>query len=407
MANPKIINYAGGQKIYNVEKVDQEIDTKVAAAANPLSNRLEAEIVRAKSTEGNLNNLTTANKSNLVAAINEVKNTAYTVDEHVTPGSTNPVQNAGVKEYVDAQDAVALNAAKGYTDSKVGELVPGDGSTVVELTGHLDDLNNAAESLVSAINNIDTRVELNTRLINDLDNDLDTERQARIQGDQELATRITQVEQAKQDKLTFDDEPTHGSNNPVKSSGVKNYVDEITGHLEDLETPAESLVSAINNIDNRSRVPDTEMSDTSENAVQNKAIKAYVDDRDTVPTKDSEKAVKSGGVFDAIRFTSVRVGETMYWHPQDDSSPENREVHSNNPFVFNFKGQEMSVETHDGNVQLCVLKDIPEGWHALDGKAELLATDYPDLAAFMPENVTTDGKIWLPYVQHKIIKVKY
>lgn len=128
---------------------------------------------------------------------------------------------------------------------------------------------------------------------------------------------------------------------------------------------------------------------------------------DEAPTEDSEMPVKSGGIFDAIRFASVRVGETMYWHLQDDSSPENRGVHSNNPFVFNFKGQEVSVETRDGNIQLCVLKDVPDGWHALDGKAELNADDYPDLAAFMPENVTKDGKIWLPYVQHKIIKVKY
>lgn len=309
MADPKVINYAGGQSIYNAEKVDQEIDTKIAAVVNPLSTRLDTEIIRAESTEGKLDNLKTTNKSNLVEAINEIKDSAYIVDRHVTASSTNPVQSAGIKEYADEQ----LKNANDYTDDKIGDLEPSDGSTVVELTGHLGDLNNAAESLVTAINQL---------------------------GD-------------------------------------------------------------------KYREPDTAMSDTSENAVQNKVIKEYIDDKDTTPTEDSEKAVKSGGIFDAIRFASVRVGETMYWYLQDDSSPENREVHSNNPFVFNFKGQEMSVETQNGNVQLCTLKDIPEGWHALDGKAELLATDYPDLASFMPENVTKDGKIWLPYVQHKIIKVKY
>lgn len=161
-------------------------------------------------------------------------------------------------------------------------------------------------------------------------------------------------------------------------------IDNKIGDLNDLETVNKSnTVAAINEL--KSQIPDTE----------------------EAPTEGSEKIAKSGGTWDAIRFASVKVGETMYWHLQDDSSPEDREVHSDNPFVFTFKGQEMSVETHDGHVQLCVLKDIPDGWHALDGKAELLATDYPDLAAFMPENVTTDGKIWLPYVQHKIIKVKY
>lgn len=309
MADPKVINYAGGQSIYNAEKVDQEIDTKIAAVVNPLSTRLDTEIIRAESTEGKLDNLKTTNKSNLVEAINEIKNSAYIVDRYVTAGSTNPVQSAGIKEYADEQ----LKNANDYTDDKIGELEPRDGSTVVELTGHLGDLN----------------------------------------------------------------------------------------------TPAESLVTAINQLEGKCKEPDTAMSDTSENAVQNKVIKEYIDDKDTTPTEDSEKTVKSGGIFDAIRFASVRVGETMYWYLQDDSSPENREVHSNNPFVFNFKGQEISAETQNGNVQLCTLKDIPEGWHALDGKAELLATDYPDLASFMPENVTKDGKIWLPYVQHKIIKVKY
>lgn len=89
MADPKVINYAGGQKIYNAEKVDQEIDTNIATAVDPLSDRLNAEITRAESTEGTLANLKTTDKSNLVAAINEVKDSAYTVDAHVTAGSTN------------------------------------------------------------------------------------------------------------------------------------------------------------------------------------------------------------------------------------------------------------------------------------------------------------------------------
>lgn len=180
------------------------------------------------------------------------------------------------------------------------------------------------------------------------------------------------------------DEITRSTN---EDQSLQNQVDELNadlGDISNLETVDKSnTVAAINEL--VQKIPDTE----------------------EAPTEGSEKIAKSGGTWDAIRFASVKVGETMYWHLQDDSSPEDREVHSDNPFMFTFKGQEMSVETHDGHVQLCVLKDIPDGWHALDGKAELLATDYPDLAAFMPENVTTDGKIWLPYVQHKIIKVKY
>ena len=194
-------------------------------------------------------------------------------------------------------------------------------------------------------------------------------------------------------------------------------IDNKIGDLNDLETVNKSnTVAAINEL--KSQIPDVtkEYVDAADEQLHEADVnlQEQIDElKDTVlpfdeaPTEGSEKLAKSGGTWDAIRFASVKVGETMYWHLQDDSSPEDREVHSDNPFTFTFKGQEMSVETHDGHVQLCVLKDIPDGWHALDGKAELLVADYPDLAAFMPENVTTDGKIWLPYVQHKIIKVEY
>lgn len=187
-------------------------------------------------------------------------------------------------------------------------------------------------------------------------------------------------------------------------------IDNKIGDLNDLETVNKSnTVAAINEL--KSQIPDItkEYVDNADEHLQEQIteIQDTLLPLDEAPTEGSEKVAKSGGTWDAIRFASVKVGETMYWHLQDDSSPEDRVVHSNNPFMFTFKGQEVSVETHDGHVQLCVLKDIPDGWHALDGKAELDAADYPDLAAFMPENVTTDGKIWLPYVQHKIIKVKY
>ena len=405
MADPKVINYAGGQKIYNAEKVDQEIDTNIAAVVNPLSGRLDAEITRAESTEGTLANLKTADKSNLVAAINEVKDSAYTVDEHVTAGSTNPVQNTGVKEYVDAQDVATLQSAKGYTDDKIGELEPGDGATVVELTGHLDDLNNAAESLATAINNIDGRVEHNLLGIGALETSLNQESAARIAGDQALDTKITQVEQAKQDKLTFDDTPTHDSSNPVTSTGIKDYVDEITGQLGDLNTPAESLVTAINQLEGKYKEPDTAMSDTSENAVQNKVIKEYIDNRDTTPTEGSQKAVTSDGIYKAIRKAGVKIGDIMDW-PQFKT--ETRTMISDNPFEFTFNGLVHNVAVEPKDVELEIANNVPAGWRAMDGSVELDAATNQELADFFGgRNTTTDGKIWIPYLPRKIIKVAY
>ena len=325
MTDPKVINYHNGEKLYNKEKVDELLtakqdvitpDTTVQDTNNLVENKavkayVDAETQRAKSTEGELTDLSTTDKSNLVAAINEVKNSAYTVDEHVTTGSTNPVQNTGVKEYVDAQDAATLESAKSYTDSKIGELEPDDGSTVTGLTGHLADLNSAANSLVSAINNVDNK--------------------------------------------------------------IKN--------------------------------PDTEMSDTSENAVQNKVIKAYIDDKDTTPTENSEKAVTSDGIYKAIRKANVKIGEIMDW-PQ--FRVERRNMISDSPFEFTFNGHAHSVAVVPENVELEIADNVPEGWRAMDGSVELDAATNPELAEFFGgRNTTTDGKIWIPYLPRKIIKVAY
>lgn len=419
MADPREINYHNGEKIYNKEKVDELLatkqdvitpDTQVQDSDNLVKNRavkeyVDAETQRAEATEGDLDDLVTTDKSNLVAAINEVKNSAYTVDDAMSTSSENPVQNKVVKEYVDTQDEATLDAAKDYTDSKIGEFHPEDGSTVVELTGHLDDLDNAAESLVQAINHSDTRIGAAETDITDLRSALGTERTKRIEGDQRLADMINSVEQAKQDKLTFDDEPTHGSDNPVKSTGIKDYVDEITGQLEDLETPAESLVSAINALDERFTPPDTEMSDDSENAVQNKVIKAYVDDRDDTPTEDSEKAVTSDGIYKAIKKAGVKIGEIMDW-PQFQI--ETRTMVSDNPFEFTFAGQTHSVAVESEDVELEIADNVPEGWRAMDGTAEIDAATNQELADFFAgRNTTTDGKIWIPYLPRKIIKVAY
>ena len=419
MADPKVINYAGEQKIYNKEKVDELLDTKqdtlvpdvvVQDSVNVVTNSavkayVDAETQRAESAEGDLDDLNTTDKSNLVAAINEVKDSAYTVDEHVTAGSTNPVQNTGVKEYVDAQDEATLQSAKGYTDDKIGELEPGDGSTVVELTGHLDNLKNAAESLVTAINNIDGRVEQSSLGIGALETSLNQESAARIAGDQALDTKITQVEQAKQDKLTFDDTPTHSSNNPVTSTGIKDYVDEITGQLGDLNTPAESLVTAINQLEGKYKDPDDVMSDTSKNAVQNKVIKAYVDDRDITPTENSEKAVTSDGIYKAIRKAGVKIGDIMDW-PQFKT--ETRTMTSDNPFEFTFNGLVHNVAVEPKDVEFEIADNVPEGWRAMDGSVELDAATNQELADFFGgRNTTTDGKIWIPYLPRKIIKVAY
>jgi len=221
-------------------------------------------------------------------------------------------------------------------------------------------------------------------------------------------TRATQAEELLDSRL---DEEV------ARAKAAERRIDSKVGDTATLETEAkESTVAAINELVSR----EDELKDRVDN------ILPY----DDVPTEGSEKGAKSGGIFAATRFASVKVGETMFWPVCDI---EKREVHSDKPFTFTIHGVEYSVEPPDGNVDMKISKDIPDGWHACDGKAELLCSEYPELAKFFGgtqndngswnndgNNVADDwikdsdelshsfnAKIWLPYVQQKIIKVKY
>lgn len=105
---------------------------------------------------------------------------------------------------------------------------------------------------------------------------------------------------------------------------------------------------------------------------------------------------------EAIRIGKVPVGDTMRW---GDAELKSRSVRSTTPFTFTFKGEQHTINPKAATVELYIAKNVPEGWHALDGSVELSASEYPELAAVMRENVTTDNKIWLPYVAGQIIKI--
>lgn len=340
----RTINYLGNEQIYNKEKVDELLDNK--------QDKLE-------------------------------------IDKVVSPNSTNPVENKAI--------AKAIKTLEDRHDADIQEEATKRAEGDVELDAKIGDLTSlktvAKTDVVTAINELhNDLLPIDTAL--DPDSSHAVENKAVYKGIKDLKDKHDADMQLEADTRKHADDLLEKKHDKDVTDLTKKINDDIKNlanhHDSDMQLEADTRKHADDLLEERI------------DGIEEKLLPI-----DEVPMEDSEKPVKSGGIFDAIRFASVRVGETMYWHLQDDSSPENREVHSNNPFVFNFKGQEVSVETQNGNVQLCVLKDVPDGWHALDGKAELNADDCPDLAAFMPENVTKDGKIWLPYVQHKIIKVKY
>lgn len=139
----------------------------------------------------------------------------------------------------------------------------------------------------------------------------------------------------------------------------------------------------------------------AEATLREEADNAILDKFVDYPTKEEVAQLIDQEIID----DSVQVGETMFWAHSD---LERRTVVSDKPFVFTFKGKEYTIDVEDAVVDLIVATDVPSKWHALDGSAELDASEYPELAAFFGDsNITSDGKIWLPYVQQKIIKIKY
>ena len=271
----------------------------------------------------------------------------------------------------------------------------------------------------------------------------------------------------KQDKLEIDKVVSPSSTNPVENKAIAKAIktledkhdadleEEATkraegdeelagkiGNLTSLKTVAKTdVVTAINELRNDLLPIDTALDPDSSHAVENKAVykgikdledkhnagmqleadtrkhaddllKERIDDieekllpMDEAPMEDSEKPVKSRGIFDAIRFAGVKIGEIMDW-PQ--FKIETRTMVSDNPFEFTFNGLVHRVAVEPKDVELEIADNVPEGWKAMDGSVELDAATNQELADFFGgRNTTTDGKIWIPYLPRKIIKVAY
>lgn len=305
MAKERVINYHGGEKIYNKEMVDKLLDEK--------QDKLD-------------------------------------IDKTIDKSSTNPVENQAI--------------AKAISDLQ--EKHDEDIDTVEGKIGKLDTLKTVAKTdTVSAIN----------ELVADLD-------------DKATKTELENLEDRHDKDIADLTKKIDDDIADLEEKHNKDIADLTKKHDEDMTKEKEERVDADNALDER--VTDLE----------DKLLPM-----DEVPTEDSEKPVKSGGIFDAIRSASVKVGETMLW-PQYEE--EERVCHSDNPFKFDLNGVHYSKSVPDTTLKLKIANNVPDGWHALDGKAELDAADYPELVAwFGGKNITTDGKIWLPYCAKTIIKIAY
>ena len=316
----RIINYLGNEQIYNKEKVDELLDNK--------QDKLE-------------------------------------IDKVVSPNSTNPVENKAIAKAIkileDKHDAdleeEATRRAEGdeELDAKIGDL------TSLKTVAKTD--------VVTAIN--------------------------------ELRNDLLPIDTA------LDPDSSHAVENKAVYKGIKDLEDKHNAGMQleaDTRKHADDLLKEKHDSDIQLEA------DTRKHA--DDLLKERIDDieekllpMDEAPMEDSEKPVKSRGIFDAIRFAGVKIGEIMDW-PQ--FKIETRTMVSDNPFEFTFNGLVHNVAVEPKDVELEIADNVPEGWRAMDGSVELDAATNQELADFFGgRNTTTDGKIWIPYLPRKIIKVAY
>lgn len=256
----------------------------------------------------------------------------------------------------DEIDSIALDAeqnAKDYADGKFQEKLTID--SVVTTGSNNPVSSDAVDTALSAKADetyVDNQVAVGLNA-------------AKAYTDDEVAS--------KQDALTFDATPTAGSDNPVTSDGLFTALD-----------AKANLADVISRDDLDTEIADREAADTQL--------------QDNI---DAETQAR----IDAVRFASVKVGETMFW---SKTSIEDRVCESDDPFTYTLNGVTRTI-THIPSTteELEVAISVPDGWLAMDGTSKAVA-DYPDLAAFfMPDNKIDDDHFWLPYVAKKIIKATY
>lgn len=203
----------------------------------------------------------------------ETKQDALTFDETPTLGSRNPVTSDGIKKAIDSIPSVTLD-----------DTVTADGTNAVKSSGVYNFVTDSVSGLATK---------------------------------EELSGYATTEQLAnKQDKLTFDDTPTAGSNNPVTSSGIKAAIDAIQpSTLEDTVTQE------------------------SGNAVKSSGIYSFVNDQvsgkqdtltfDERPTRESTNPVTSGGVFNALTKSWQPVGSVTIEINDTGHSPSSYDVTAN------------------------------------------------------------------------------
>ena len=109
-------------------------------------------------------------------------------------------------------------------------------------------------------------------------------------GDGTITDAINELDSSKQDALTFDTTPTQNSGNPITSGGVY------------------TAIAGINSI-----TIDSSLDSTSENPVQNKAIKSVLDGKQDTLTAGTRITINSNTISASSEIDDSSTGSTATW----------------------------------------------------------------------------------------------
>ena len=180
--------------------------------------------------------------------LHDTKQELLTFDNVPTSGSSNPVTSSGIKNYVD-------NTVNSLA---ISELVEPEASTPLAVGDTYDEAFAKLTKIIRDNEEITARslTDLNDNKVSREDIEADYYTKAEIDDNSlvissalnELNDTIEEIEETIQNiqpELDFDTTPTAGSENPVTSGGIKNYVDNAS-KIKALNEPTVSTPLAIN-----------------------------------------------------------------------------------------------------------------------------------------------------------------
>ena len=254
-----------------------EVDSALSGSSeNPVQNRIIKGALDGKQNLLTFDAAPTAGSNNPVRSSGiktalDLKQDVLTIDPTISESSTNPVQNK----------AIALKLSDYYTKDQIDAIVAALDTLSLEPVAELptQDISTTTIYLLETATpgTYEQYLYLNETwvLLGSTDVDL-SNYYNKSQVDTLLLT--------KQAVLTFDNAPTSGSNNPVKSGGIYTA---LAGKQDTLTF-------------------DNAPTEDSDNPVKSGGVYAALENKqdtltfDNAPTEDSENPVKSGGVFEAL-----------------------------------------------------------------------------------------------------------